>query len=130
MISVAAAVALVVLFLVTIRVLRPIGRIVAMSRKIIAGDLTARVGIRPRGEIGLLCHAVDAMADAVAQRETLLKQATRQQVDAGRKTGLDRPAGGGRGPRNQQPLDRRADLRPPAARQAAHARRGPPGPGV
>jgi two-component system, NtrC family, sensor kinase len=85
LVSVATAVVLVLICLITLRVLRPIGRIVAMSRKIAAGDLTARVGIRPSGEIGVLCHAVDSMADALAQRETLLKQATRQQVTRAEK---------------------------------------------
>ena len=51
-----------------------------MAQQIIAGDLTARVGINPPGEIGVLCQAIDSMADAVAQRELKLKQLTRQQI--------------------------------------------------
>jgi two-component system, NtrC family, sensor kinase len=52
---------------------------------VMGGDLTARVGIRPPGEIGVLCQAIDAMADAVAERENRLKQAARQQVTRAEK---------------------------------------------
>ena len=53
--------------------------------KVISGDLTARVGIRPPGELGVLCQAIDAMAEAVARRETQLTQAARQQVSRAEK---------------------------------------------
>ena len=71
---------LVLVFVVTNFVLRPIGRIIAMHDKIVAGDLSARVGQRPTGEMGRLCEAVDGMADSLAEREERLKQATRQQI--------------------------------------------------
>ncbi len=71
---------LVLLVLATDLVLRPIRHVVAMSQKIIGGDLSARVGIRPPGEMGVLCRAVDSMAHAVQEREELLEQATRQQI--------------------------------------------------
>jgi two-component system NtrC family sensor kinase len=51
-----------------------------MAQKVIGGDLTARVGMRPPGEMGRLCYAVDSMAQAVAEREELLTQAARQQI--------------------------------------------------
>jgi two-component system NtrC family sensor kinase len=73
------------IYAVAMLMMRPVGRIVAMSRKLIAGDLTARVGIRPPGELGLLCQAIDAMADTVARRETQLTQAVRQQVSRAEK---------------------------------------------
>jgi two-component system NtrC family sensor kinase len=65
--------------------MRPVVRIMAMSQKVISGDMTARVGIRPSGELGVLCEAIDAMAEAVAQRETQLTQAVRQQVSRAEK---------------------------------------------
>lgn len=61
-------------------VLRPIRSVVTMAQKVIGGDLSARVGIRPPGEMGVLCRAVDSMAQAVAERQELLKLATRQQI--------------------------------------------------
>ena len=80
MVVAATVASLVLIFLVTELVLRPIGRIIAMHDKIVAGDLTARVNLRPSGEMGRLCRAVDNMADALADREERLKQATRQQI--------------------------------------------------
>jgi two-component system, NtrC family, sensor kinase len=73
------------IYLVTMLAMRPVGRIVTMSRKLISGDLTARVGIRPPGELGLLCQAIDAMAEAAARRETQLTQAARQQISRAEK---------------------------------------------
>jgi two-component system, NtrC family, sensor kinase len=66
-------------------VLNPIQRVVAMAQKIIGGDRTARVGIRPPGEIGVLCRAVDSMAHAMAEREELLRLATRQEIGRSEK---------------------------------------------
>ncbi len=77
----ATLLSLALVFIVTQLVLRPVGRIVEMSRRVIAGDLTARVGICPPGEMGLLCQAIDAMGEAVADREKRLKETTRQQMN-------------------------------------------------
>ena len=85
MMIVTTVVSLGLIYTVTMLVMRPVGRIVSMSRKVIAGDMTARVGIRPPGELGLLCQAIDAMAEAVARRETQLTQAARQQVSRAEK---------------------------------------------
>ncbi|MCC6126075.1 MAG: cache domain-containing protein [Pirellulales bacterium] len=71
---------LALLIVATELVLRPIRHVVAMSQKVIGGDLSARVGIRPPGEMGVLCRAVDSMAHAVEERAELLEQATRQQI--------------------------------------------------
>ena len=76
----ATVASLALIFLVTELVLRPIGRIIAMHDRIVSGDPTARVNLRPSGEMGRLCRAVDDMADALAEREQRLRQATRQQI--------------------------------------------------
>jgi two-component system NtrC family sensor kinase len=73
------------LWLITKLMLRPIGRVIAMSRRVIGGDLSARVGIRRRGEMGMLLQAIDDMADAVAQREEKLKTVARQQLGQSEK---------------------------------------------
>ncbi len=85
MVMLATLASLVLFFFVTKLVLRPMGRIIAMSQKVIKGDLRARVGIRPAGEMGDLCRTIDGMADAVAQREEQLKLATRQQIGQSEK---------------------------------------------
>ena len=66
-------------------VLRPAGKVIEMARRVIQGDLTARVGIRPPGEIGVLCQAIDQMADALAEREEQLKTATGKQLHRSEK---------------------------------------------
>jgi two-component system NtrC family sensor kinase len=81
----ATAASLALILLVMMIVMRPVGRIVAMSQKIAAGDLSARVGIRPPGEMGLLCEAVDRMAEAAQEREQRLTQSVRQQVTRAEK---------------------------------------------
>jgi two-component system NtrC family sensor kinase len=77
---VATSASLLLLFAATELVLRPIRHVVAMAQKVIGGDLSARVGLRPPGEMGVLCRAIDSMAQAVAEREELLQRATRQQI--------------------------------------------------
>jgi len=79
-VGVATLTSLALLVLATELVLRPIHSVVRMAHKVIGGDLSARVGIRPPGEMGTLCRAVDSMAQAVAEREELLALATRQQI--------------------------------------------------
>jgi two-component system, NtrC family, sensor kinase len=76
---------LVTLYFSTLLILRPISQIIAMSKKMIQGDLTARVVIRPPGEMGHLCQAIDHMAEAVFQREEKLKDLTRQQIGQSEK---------------------------------------------
>ena len=80
MVTVTTVTSLTLLFFMTKLVLRPIGRIITMSHRVVEGDLSARVGIRPPGEMGVLCQAIDAMADAVAQREEALKAATSRHI--------------------------------------------------
>jgi two-component system NtrC family sensor kinase len=75
----------VLLFIATELVLRPVRSVVAMAQKVIGGDLSARVNLRPPGEMGVLCRAIDSMAQAVAEREELLEQATRQQIGRSEK---------------------------------------------
>lgn len=82
---VTGVVTIVLLWLITKLMLRPIGRVIAMSQRVISGDLSARVHIRQRGEMGMLLQAIDEMADAVAQREEKLKAVARQQLGRSEK---------------------------------------------
>ena len=85
MIFITTLVSLVLSLSVTNMVLKPIDHIINMSRSVIKGDLSARVRVRPPGEMGVLCEAVDRMADAVAEREAQLKRVTRQQIGQSEK---------------------------------------------
>ena len=83
--TVATSASLLLISLVLAVLLRPIGRVVAMSRRVVAGDFSARIARRPMGEMGILCEAVDSMAEAVAHRERQLQQSVRQQVTRAEK---------------------------------------------
>jgi two-component system NtrC family sensor kinase len=85
LVAVTSLICLVMMSFVARFVLKPIGKIVSMSRKVVAGDLSARVDIRPPGEFGLLCRAVDRMAEAVANRERELKTTTSKQIGRSEK---------------------------------------------
>jgi two-component system NtrC family sensor kinase len=76
---------LLLLFLLTRQVLKPIGSILSMSHKVAAGDLSARVSGHHSGELGLLVRAVNAMADAIARREAELERMTRAQIGQSEK---------------------------------------------
>lgn len=84
-VTVATALSLVLLYWAARYILRPIGPILEMSRRVIEGDLSARVEALPPGEMGALCQAVNEMADAVTQREEQVKLATRQQIGRSEK---------------------------------------------
>lgn len=79
-IAAASLASLILIHTGSLLVLRPIRRILAMARRVMEGDLTARVGIRPPGEMGLLCQALDQMADAILEREEQLKAAMSRQI--------------------------------------------------
>jgi two-component system NtrC family sensor kinase len=85
MLAVTVVTVLVTLLFAAKATLSPIAAIAAMTRKVIGGDLTARVGLRPSGEMGVLCSSIDRMADAIAQREKLLHERARQQIGQSEK---------------------------------------------
>jgi two-component system NtrC family sensor kinase len=72
--------ALVLLFLVTRALLRPVSRVVAMAERVVDGELSARTGLAPPGEMGALCRAVDRMAEAAQQREGRLSAAAQERL--------------------------------------------------
>ena len=53
------------------RILRPVDALTAAARKLEAGDLTQRVAVQARDEIGQLAHAFNAMADSLSRTERL-----------------------------------------------------------
>ncbi len=58
-------------FLLTRKALRPLSDMAAVSKKIAAGDYTARVEAASRDEIGQLAHAFNQMADSLERIERL-----------------------------------------------------------
>ncbi len=66
-----------------------------VAEQVVGGDLSARVSVRPPGEMGALCHAIDAMAVAVQEREERLEDSTRVQLtEAERLASIGRLAAG------------------------------------
>ncbi|MBM4370101.1 MAG: cache domain-containing protein [Deltaproteobacteria bacterium] len=72
-------------FLVTRQILKPVGRIISLARRVKEGDLSTRVGLRPSGEMGVLCEAIDGMADAVVEREQQIRDLARRQIGQSEK---------------------------------------------
>ena len=56
------------------RLSRPLNEVGSAARALAGGDLTRRVRLAQRDEIGQMANAFDAMADAIAQKDTELRQ--------------------------------------------------------
>jgi len=69
----ALAFAVLLSFLMTRKLLRPLSHMADMTRKVAAGDLSARVNIDSGDEVGELARAFDKMADSLERTEQLRK---------------------------------------------------------
>ena len=67
----AAVLAVVLSYAMTRRVLAPLSRMTAISRKIAAGDFTIHVPVHTADEVGQLARAFNRMADSLRKLETL-----------------------------------------------------------
>ncbi len=56
------------------RLSRPLNDVGSAARALAGGDMTRRVQLQQRDEIGQMADAFDAMADAIAQKDTELRQ--------------------------------------------------------
>jgi len=63
-----------IIFVITVRIVKPIEGLTVAAKRIEAGDLQYRVSIQRDDEIGSLAMAFDQMAERLAQRERELKQ--------------------------------------------------------
>jgi two-component system, NtrC family, sensor kinase len=68
--------------------------VIEMADRVLAGDMTSRLGLRPPGAMGDLCRAFDQLADAVAQREEKLKAVASQISQAEKHASIGRLAAG------------------------------------
>ncbi len=85
MICVSTIASVIMMLVYTGKLLKPMDNIIGMSKKVIDGDLTARSGISPSGEMGILCRSIDHMAEAIEQREEELQKITQQQISQSEK---------------------------------------------
>ncbi len=67
----ALALAVLLSFLLTRQVLRPLTRMTEVTRQIAAGDYSARIETRARDEVGRLAHSFNQMADSLEKVEQL-----------------------------------------------------------
>jgi len=80
--GVAGILALLLTLAVSRGILRPIESLTAAARRMERGDLTSRVAVRSKDEIGELAHAFNAMAEAVARNEQLRRHMVRRRARA------------------------------------------------
>lgn len=74
--AIAAAVALLLNFVVVTLALRPLRAVEAATRRLAAGDLGVRIGSRRRDEIGTVAGSFDDMAGELARAEAQRRQVT------------------------------------------------------
>ncbi|GAC1354679.1 MAG: hypothetical protein NVSMB47_08060 [Polyangiales bacterium] len=74
--ALAGATALLLLAIARAWIVVPLGKLAAGARRVERGDLTTRVDVASRDEIGALAVAFDAMRGAIADREQRLEAAT------------------------------------------------------
>ncbi|HSQ59582.1 MAG TPA: ATP-binding protein [Acidobacteriota bacterium] len=73
-IAAAAALAMIVTWLLSRRIVGPVEALTSAARRMERGDWSARVAVRSKDEIGDLSHAFNAMAEALARNETVRRQ--------------------------------------------------------
>jgi len=85
MLCITAISGVILVFFYTKLMMKPIDRIVLMSKKLVNGDLSARCSIRPSGEMGILCKTIDQMADSIEEFEKNLQKETQLQISQSEK---------------------------------------------
>lgn len=78
--GIAAFAGLVFLFFYLKSLMKPVDRIIQVSKRIMRGDLKARCRYESSGEIGILCKTFDQMADSIEKHEMEMKEETRKQI--------------------------------------------------
>jgi len=78
--AITALLSMLVMFFYTKMMMRPIERIIKTSKRIMAGDLSARTIMRPKGELGVLCKTIDQMADSMEQQVNKIQEDSRMQI--------------------------------------------------
>jgi len=74
------ALALIISYFLASGVLKPINRLVCASKRLANGDLTQRVNLTSKDEIGELTEAFNFMASSIKERDDQLKARTQQKI--------------------------------------------------
>ncbi|OGL42915.1 MAG: hypothetical protein A2W05_03455, partial [Candidatus Schekmanbacteria bacterium RBG_16_38_10] len=89
------ALALIISYFLASGILKPINRLVYASKLLAKGDLTQRVKLTSKDEIGELAEAFNFMASSIKERDDLLKARTQQKIqESERLASLGRLAAG------------------------------------
>jgi len=89
------ALALIISYFLASGILKPINRLVYASKLLAKGDLTQRVKLTSKDEIGELAEAFNFMASSIKERDDLLKVRTQQKIqESERLASLGRLAAG------------------------------------
>ena len=89
------ALALIISYFLASGILKPINRLVYASKLLAKGDLTQRVKLTSKDEIGKLAEAFNFMASSIKERDDLLKVRTQQKIqESERLASLGRLAAG------------------------------------
>jgi len=89
------ALALIISYFLASGILTPINRLVYASKLLAKGDLTQRVKLTSKDEIGKLAEAFNFMASSIKERDDLLKVRTQQKIqESERLASLGRLAAG------------------------------------
>lgn len=65
-------------FLLTEQLLRPIRRLLEAAKRMTAGDLTVRVNVRSRDELGVLSTAFNSMSESIQQSIAVIEEKNRE----------------------------------------------------
>jgi len=74
------ALALIISYFLASGILKPVKRLVYASKQLAKGDLTQRVKLTSKDEIGELAEAFNFMASSIKERDDLLKARTQQKI--------------------------------------------------
>jgi len=89
------ALALIISYFLTSGILKPVNRLVYASKQLAKGDLTQRVELTSKDEIGELAEAFNFMASSIKERDDQLKARTQQKIqESERLASLGRLAAG------------------------------------
>jgi two-component system, NtrC family, sensor kinase len=78
--SITALFSVLVIYFYTKMMMRPIERVIKISKRIMGGDLSARTIMRPKGELGVLCKTIDQMAESMEEQVSKIQEDSRMQI--------------------------------------------------
>ncbi len=85
MIGLVALGSLVLIVMFVKKILGPMDHVIRTCRRLMDGDLQARVGLKSTGEMDVLCSTIDRMAEAIEKRENEIQENAQKQISQSEK---------------------------------------------